>query len=223
MLLTRDEARRLIDRILGASRADECSVTIGASDTANNRFANNSITTTGETGDLAINISSTRGSRTGTVSTNETSDAALEAAVRKSEELASYTPPDPEYVEPVGPQAYSEVAGAYDQATADAGHRQLNEGIGPAIKECAGQGLGAAGYIEREAAALAIGNKRGNFGYARRTRLEYTVTVRTADGTGSGWAGAEGTRLAEVDTAVASRRAIDKALLSQKPRRLLFN
>lgn len=220
MPMTRDEARRLIDRILASSRADECNVTIGAADTANNRFANNSITTTGETRAIAITISSTRGTRTGTMATNETTDAALEAAVRKSEELAGYTPPDPEYVEPVGPQTYGEVPGAYDQATAEAGHQQMNEGIGPAIRECAGKGLSATGYIEREAEALVIGNKRGNFGYARRTNVEYTVTVRTDDGTGSGWAGAEGTRLADIDAAAAGRRAIDKAALSQKPRRL---
>src|SRR5262245_13968989 len=128
MAITRDEARRLIDRILASSRADECSVTIGAADTANNRFANNSITTTGDTRAIAITISSTRGTRTGSISTNETSDAALEAAVRKSEELAGYTPPDPEYVEPVGPQTYGEVPAAFDQATADAGQAQMNAG-----------------------------------------------------------------------------------------------
>jgi predicted Zn-dependent protease len=218
--MTRDEARRLIDKVLALSKADECSVTVGATDTANNRFANNSITTTGETRAVAITISSTRGGRTGTVGTNETGDAALEAAVRSSEELAGYTPADPEYVEPIGPQTYPDVPGSFDPPTADAGQKEMNAGIGPAIRECADKGLRSAGYIEREAQALAVGNKRGNFGYARRTDVDYTVTVRTADGTGSGWARAEGVRMADVDAVSAGRRAIDKAVLSQKPRRI---
>src|ERR1041384_4231052 len=165
MLMTRDEAKNIIDKILSYSKADECNVSVGASDIANNRFANNSITTTGESRAMAITISSTKGTKTGTIATNETSDAALKAAVEKSEELAGYAPPDPEYIEPIGPQKYPDVAGAFDQATADAGQKEMNAVIGPAIEEGAKKGRKSAGYIEREADALAIGNKRGNFGY----------------------------------------------------------
>lgn len=220
MLMTRDECKTLVDKILSYSTADECEVSIGSSDVANNRFANNSITTTGETRGIAIMISSTKGTKTGSVAINETSDSDLKAAVAKSEELAGYAPPDPEYVEPLGPQTYPDVPGAYDQATADAGQKEMNAGIAPAIEECAKKGLKSAGYIEREADALAIGNKRGNFGYATVTNVDYSVTVRTTDGTGSGWATAEGTRMAEVDAAAAGRYAIDKAVTSQKPRPL---
>ena len=220
MLMTRDEAKILIDKILSYSKADECNVSIGASDIANNRFANNSITTTGESKAMAITISSTKGTKTGTIATNETSDAALQAAVAKSEELASYAPPDPEYIAPIGPQKYPEIPGAFDPGTADAGQKEMNAGVGPAIAECAKKGLSSAGYVEREADALAIGNKRGNFGYAMQTNVNYSVTVRTPDGTGSGWARADGTRMSEVDFSAAGRYAIDKAVMSQKPRRL---
>ena len=125
MLMTRDEARKLVDRILSYSTADECEVAIGASDVAHNRFANNSITTTGATSGIMITIASTRGGRKGTSATNEAGDSALKAAVAKSEELAGYAPSDPEYVEPLGPQKYPEVPGAYDRATADAVTDQL--------------------------------------------------------------------------------------------------
>jgi len=220
MLMTRAQAKQIIDKILSYSKADECNIAVGASNVANNRFANNSITTTGESKAMAITISSTKGTKTGTIATNETSDVALKAAVEKSEELAGYAPPDPEYIEPIGPQKYPEVPGSFDAATAEAGQKEMNAGIGPAIAECAKKHLSAAGYIEREANALAIGNKRGNFGYTRQTSVNYSVTVRTADGTGSGWARADGTRMGEVDVAAAGRYAIDKAVASQKPRRL---
>lgn len=80
--------------------------------------------------------------------------------------------------------------------------------------------LVSAGYFERGTRALAVANKRGNFGYATRTATDYSVTARTPDGSGSGWASAEGHRMADVDAAAVARVAIDKAVLSQKPRRL---
>jgi len=68
------------------------------------------------------------------------------------------------------------------------------------------------------AVQVALGNSRGNFGYATRTRTEYSLTARTPDGTGSGWASAESYRLADVDAPRVAGVAIDKAVLSQKPR-----
>jgi predicted Zn-dependent protease len=55
------------------------------------------------------------------------------------------------------------------------------------------------------------------FAYHRATNANYTVTVRTADGTGSGWAGAEHNDWAKLDAAGISARAIEKARLSRSP------
>lgn len=219
MLITPDEAKKLIEKILSYSKADDCSVTLGASDTANTRFANNSITTSGRGSGIAIHISSILGTQTGSLASNETSDEALRAAVAKSEELARYAPPDPEYVEPLGPQKYPAIP-AYDEATAQAGAKEMVPGLKAAIAGSEAKKLVSAGYFERTAEALALGNKRGNFGYTTTTACEYSVTARTADGTGSGWASGEGSRLGEVDAPAVARVAIDKAVLSQKPRRL---
>ena len=59
-----------------------------------------------------------------------------------------------------------------------------------------------------------------SLGTATVTPGAVSVDYHAADGTGSGWAYADGARLGELDSASVARVAIDKALLSQKPRKL---
>jgi len=40
-MLTRNQAKALIDKILNFSKAEDCAVTLGAVDNANTRFAGN--------------------------------------------------------------------------------------------------------------------------------------------------------------------------------------
>ena len=56
---------------------------------------------------------------------------------------------------------------------------------------CKSQKLIAAGYLEDNQSFVAIANSKGNFGYQRSTMLDYTCTVRTEDGRGSGWVGTD--------------------------------
>lgn len=219
MLPNRDEAKKLVEKVLSYSKAEDCTVTVGAAESADTRFANNSITTSGEASGVVINISATLGNRSGSYATNETSDGALRIAVARAEELARFAPPDPEYMEPLPPQNYPAIA-AFDEATARAGHKEMVPGVRAAVEGAQKKNLDSAGFFEREASALALGNKRGNFGYTTRTEAEYSVTARTPDGTGSGWAAAESHHMAALDAAAAARTAADKAVLSQKPRRL---
>jgi predicted Zn-dependent protease len=77
--------------------------------------------------------------------------------------------------------------------------------------------LQAAGFLVVNTGASAFGNSKGGFAYHRTTRANYTLTVRSADGTGSGWAGAEDNDWAKIDFAKVSNSAIEKARLSRNP------
>jgi predicted Zn-dependent protease len=57
------------------------------------------------------------------------------------------------------------------------------------IAPCRGKGLIAAGFLEDGQGFYATANSNGNFGYQRSTNFDYTCTVRTEDGRGSGWVG----------------------------------
>jgi predicted Zn-dependent protease len=219
MLLSQTEAKQIVDKILSYSKLDECDIDIDSSYNGNTRFANNSITTSAEVRGLAIQIASTKGTQTGHYGVDEVSDDALRKAVAKSEELAGYAIPDPEYMEPIGPQKYPEID-AFDEATAKSGHEQMIPRIKATIAGAEEKHLIAAGFYERGAGISVIANKRGNFGYSTGTSAGYSLTVRTSDGTGSGWASAGGHRMHDVDALSVARVAIKKAVMSQKPRRL---
>ena len=218
-MLTRDEAHALIDRIFKFARLPEISASVNYSQECNTRFANNQITTAGLTTDLSISVSATQDHRTGNTSTTETSDEALERAVRRAEDMAVLTPPNPEYVEPLGPQKYP-VIQAFDEATAAARSADLLGPIRTTIEGATGKNLKSFGFFDLNTAAVAMANNRGLFGYHQLTSADYSVTIRTLDGTGSGWADSQAMRLAEVETARVNTTALDRAVRSQNPKRL---
>ena len=95
-MLTRDQAQRLTDKILKLSKFPECSVEVTEDERSFVRFANNGVTTSGFTLERIVTIASTRDNKTGVSETTDLADNGLEAAVRRSEDLAAIAPPDPE-------------------------------------------------------------------------------------------------------------------------------
>ena len=91
-MLTEQEAKKLLDKILAYSKADEVSVTINGSRVGNIRYARNTVSTNGETDNLTFSVTSVFGKRSGTATGNEFDDAALERTVRRSEEVARLAP-----------------------------------------------------------------------------------------------------------------------------------
>jgi len=71
-----------------------------------------------------------------------------------------------------------------------------------------------AGFFEREVGERVIQNSAGVIARHRETGAHYTVTARTTDGAGSGWAGREAYRASELEDGVLASTAIDKALRS---------
>jgi predicted Zn-dependent protease len=218
-MLSRDEARNLVDRIFKMSKSPEMSVNLRWQQECNTRFANNQITTAGFTSDLRLYISVTLGHKTGSTSTTEVSDEGLSRAVQHAEALAALTPEDPEYVVPLGPQDYPEIA-AFDEATAGARSAQLLPALRSSIEAARREKLNASAFFDVNTTAAAIANKRGLFGYTQRTWADYSVTARTGDATGSGWADSQSPRLGEVDTAQVNATAVRKALDSHQPQHL---
>jgi len=217
MILTQEEGKKIIDTILSASKADAVRVSINGENTANLRFARNTVTTSGMSGDVSISVTATFGTRSGTMTLNQFDDASLADGVRKAEELAKLAPEDAEYMPPLDPQTYPPVH-AYAEETA---------GVSPELRasiarECIissePKGLTSAGFIENGARCSMLGNNKGLVGYHKSTSITYSATARTNDGTGSGWAGGGHTYASKLDGSEISRRAIAKAVASAQPR-----
>ncbi|HZN04780.1 MAG TPA: metallopeptidase TldD-related protein [Candidatus Polarisedimenticolia bacterium] len=217
--LTAKEARALADRILSFSRVEECEVTIEARESAHTRFAASDVTTAGIATTLALTITSRKRGKSGTVQVSETDPASLERAVRRSEEILGLAPESPEWVEELGPQTYPAIE-AFDAATAAAGPEMRRDGAAAAIEAARGASLAASGFFSTDITSSAIANRKGLFGFQRATEASFSTTMRTPDGTGSGWAGRTATRLADLKTGEIAATAAKKALASAKPKDL---
>lgn len=217
--LSEEEARSLTERILALTSADEARVNLSSGWQGNTRYAVNRITTAGETTNVQAAITARFGRREATVSTNRFDDASLEAAVRKAERLARLAPEDPEMMPELAPQSYRGTAG-YAESTAALEPDQRSRVAAQAIAGARERELVAAGFMEVDAGAGAVANSRGLFGYHPSTAVDYTLTVRTADGRGSGWAMGGHRDWDRLDTAAIHERAMWKAVQSQDPRPL---
>jgi len=215
--MTRDQAEALIQRVIKMSKADGIQVNIGGGYSANVRFADNRISTAGGISTANVSVQSSFGPKHAVATTNDFSDAGLGAAVRQSEALAKLAPDDPEAMPLLGPQEYEKVTSYFD-STANLGPEGRAEAARLAIEPCKAAGdLKAAGFLQTGIGAGAVGNSKGLFAYQSGTSSNYTLTVRTADGTGSGWAGADHPDWSQVDVKAVAQHAIDKARLSRNP------
>jgi predicted Zn-dependent protease len=216
-LMTREQAQALIQRIIAMSQAEQVQVNVSSGQETNVRFADNRISTAGSVVNAQVVVGSSFGKKSAVVTTGDLSDAGLERAVRQSEALARLAPENPEAMPPLGPQEYTP-SNAYFSSTADvsAAARAMAAKVAIDAAKAAGD-IKVAGFLVAGASANALGNKAGLFAYHRDTSTNYTLTARTTDGTGSGWAGADHRDWTKLDFAAVAERAIQKARLSRNP------
>ncbi len=218
-MITREESEKLARKIIGLSTFPECHVTITSSEQAYTRFANNGITTASFNLRHALTVSVTRDGRTGSMAVNDLDDASLQAAVAKAEEIAAISPPNPERLPAVGPQQYPKT-NDLDEQTAAARAPQMIPHVKTIIDAALRQKMVAAGLIERTLRVTAIANKSGLFGYHKSSDSQLTTTIRTADGSSSGWAGQPSMKLAALDSAGLAATAIEKCARWKNPVKL---
>ncbi|HKY60287.1 MAG TPA: metallopeptidase TldD-related protein, partial [Gemmatimonadota bacterium] len=127
---------------------------------------------------------------------------------------AQLAPEDPEYVRPLEAADYSRPS-AYFDGTVAYGPADRADAVAGAIGEAVGRDTTIAGFLENHGVAYATGNSRGVFGYFPMTWIEYTNTVRTPDGAGSGWAGVRLHDVQGLDAAGMARIAAEKAIASR--------
>ncbi len=214
-LLTREQAQALIERVIKLSRADEVQVSLDATNEHNVRLAGNRVTTSGSTNDVSVTVYSAFGKRSAVSTGNDLSDEGLAQLVRQSETLARLSPENPEAMPLLKEQQYAPV-NAYIEATANVSAEERAKAVNQALDRARKEGdLTAAGLLVVRASADAIGNSAGLFAYHRSTISNFTTTVRTNDGKGSGWAGANDPDWTKLDIAGASERATNKARTSR--------
>jgi predicted Zn-dependent protease len=216
-IMSKDEAQALLKKVLSYSKADECEVNLTGNDSGNIRYARNAVSTSGRISQHQLVVSSAFGKKLGVATINEFDDASLKKVVERSEELAKLAPENPEYVSFLGPQTFAE-SKMYVPATAAITPKLRSDLVEQSIKVAKDAGAVAAGFLEDNAGFSAMMNSKGLFAYNTSTNTNFSVTVRTADGTGSGYATRGYNDITKLDAKKATQIATEKAIKSVKSR-----
>jgi len=210
-------ARELTGRVLAYSRADQCRVNLSSAMDGNTRFAQNQMSTSGDIRNTTLTVTSAFGRRLASSTTNRFDDESLEQVVRISEDLARLAPEDPEYLGELGPQDYPESASYYD-STAELEPEERARAIARVTEPAVAENLVSTGFLVHRAGASCVATSEGLFVYGLDSRVNFTTTVRTPDGTGSGWAGTSANDWHDLPTGELGQIAVEKAIRSREPR-----
>lgn len=213
-ILSRAEAQEIAQRALRNSPAPETRITINSTARADTRFALNQVTTSGENRDTNVTITAIVGNRSASVSTNRLDDASLATAAKQAHDIAQLVPPNPEFMAELGAQTYppmrERAMSMPTPAERAAAAKQVTE-------LARASDLIATGFIECRAGATALANSKGLFAYDSSASVTMTATVRSTDGTGSGWACSDGNTFADIDAKQLAATAVEKARTSRNP------
>jgi len=213
-LLSRADAEALARRALRHSPADETRVSVTSAARADTRLALNQVTTSGENQDTTVTITATVGGRSASVTTNRLDEDSLAEAARQASEIARLVPVNPERMPELGPQQYPE---SKARVLSLPSPTERAEAARLVSEQARAAGLVATGFIECRASASALANSKGLFAYDSNAVVTMTATVRTADGTGSGWASSDGESFADIDARRVGATAVEKATRSRNP------
>ncbi len=222
-MLTQPEARRLQDRVLALVRATkgaEGLVRLRSSREGNTRFALNEISTSGDVEKQSITLMVQLGQRSATATTNQQDDRSIDDLVSRTVRMAGLAPDNAEQMPLLGPQTYLIGKPATDPATAKLSPELRAKAVGAAIAAGDEAKVGIAGFFNHGAYSVALATTAGLSAYHAWTACGLSCTARTADGTGSGWAGQGSNRIADLEAGSLAKIAVDKAIASAHPQRL---
>ena len=211
--LTQEETKRITDRVMSYTKADECQVSINGSREGNIRFARNAVSTAGLVENTQMAVSVAFGKKQGTATINEFDEKSLEKAVRRAEDLARLAPDNPEFVPAVSKQAYKP-SPTFAKQTADIDPEFRASVAAYSIEASRKNKLVCAGFFSDNTEFQTVANSKGVFGHQDSTSLDFTCTVRTEDGRGSGWAKSTAIDASKFNPREAADIAIEKALRS---------
>jgi predicted Zn-dependent protease len=212
-MLNKEEAKRICDRVLALSKADECRVSVSGSRTGNIRYAQNSVSTAGLNENIGLSVSVAFGKRQGSAAINEFDDKALERVVRRAEDVARLAPENPEFMPPPGKQDFKS-SSTFSEATAAIDPDFRAQVASHSIIASRKAKLVTAGFFVDTTGFEAIAASSGLFAHQDYTNVNFTCSTRTEDGRGSGWVTRTANDVRRFDAREASEIAIDKALRS---------
>jgi predicted Zn-dependent protease len=217
-ILSRAECERLVERVASFARGGGITdITLSGWWHGELRWGRNRVSLASDRRDLTVSVQRLIAGRLAGASTNQVDDESLQGVIRAAERRAFYQPLD---ITPSGttpPMFEYPRTEIWSDATYALTTGQRAEAARRAIDPAEAEGLLAAGYLQVAADATASTAANGPLMYAQQTRAQCSITVRDAQGRGSGWAGLSSYDWPGLDTAALAKRAVEKCLASRDP------
>jgi len=209
------ELRRIAERVLRFSDADETEVEVDAGVDALTRFANNTIHQNVAEQTVNVSVRTVFDGRTARATTNKTDEESLRRVVAASGALARSQPKNPDLLPMAGRQKYAAVR-RYFAGTAGATPDDRARVVAAVTSRAEKDGQTAAGVFSTGSFASVLVNSRGLYATHRQTRAEFSVTM--LEGDSSGWAKANSPDLKQLDPKALAAAASEKSSASRHPR-----
>lgn len=213
-IYSKEEAKQILEKALSFSTADTCEINLNGSESGNIRYARNTVSTAGHRSNQNMTVQCSYGKKSGVATIDEFDDASLKKVVKRAEELAKLSPENPEFMEPLSQQEYLD-SSTYSASTSKITPEFRAKVAASSIEPASAKDVTAAGFLNDSAGFAAMMNSKGLFAYNESTSVNFTVTMRSNDGTGSGWVTRDFNDVDKFDAEEASQIAIDKALQSR--------
>ena len=217
-LISAQQALDLIDFAIAQSQADDVFISLSASETALSRFSENQISQNVRKNTFSLSVTSYFGKRSASASTTELDRDAIALTVKRAEELASIAPEDPEWVELLPQQEYSERKPGFDRATATLSPLRKGEIIQQVCALSRDAGVNGSGTLSFKAGLNGIGNSKGLKVCDRTTEADFSYTARINNG--SSWNRCTAWSIEELPIVDLTQKVIEKAIASQNPQEL---
>jgi PmbA protein len=215
--VTEAELKRIAEKVLKLSDADETEVDVDAATDALTRFANNTIHQNVAEQTLSISVRAVVDGRTARATTNKTDDESLRRAVEAAISLARNEPENPDLLPMLRAQDYQKVS-RYVAATAATTPQDRAKAVAKVCKMAEKNQQTAAGIFTTGGSQSVMANSRGLFAHYEGTRAEFSVTILESDS--SGWAKANHSDVRALDPEALAESASQKSRDSRKPREI---
>ena len=220
-MYSREEVKAITDKVLNmASKASGAEVDFSGGERSATRFANSTITANMVQFDRQVSVQVRQGTKVGSASTRQFDDASLQQMVTEAMGAAEKGRENANLQPLLGPQQYVPVDAALPGGV-NFGPLERAKLSKQSIDVSDKMGTVGSGYIPKNHQTTCTANSNGLFAYYQVAEMSFILTCRTADGTGSGWAGITGIKdPSMIDAVELTRIASDKALKSRKAKAL---
>ncbi|HWZ57418.1 MAG TPA: metallopeptidase TldD-related protein [Gemmatimonadaceae bacterium] len=220
VLFTREQSLAIGQQVQGYMAAIDDTVAVSSSAPGSTEFALNEVQHGDDSSHHSVAFAEHFDHRHVGMGTDELDEASLKAVVAKAEALSralTVLAPLEEADDPLRPSPAPNLRLWSDTSVALVAPEVRLAAVQTSLAAVRQVGLIGAGHISVYPSTSAVLTKAGHFEYGHVSTCDYSITARTPDGTGSGWAAWEGEDWSAAHVDALTARAIDLAQRSKNP------